>query len=184
MAHLIDNILHVLQPFIIATALAAWVVAAFGLFRRVRRTPPELRVRESVQSQWARTPRYVFVAGAIFIGIIMGELLLIKAITIAAMREIAPRLTARIEWVSVDGTQMNDATALVGALRAMHGTIGHHSHPTRKYHVVLNTERGDLRLELGRDSGDPHEYWVFYSGFHATRSNAVGHAFTDALDKY
>jgi hypothetical protein len=114
----------------------------------------------------------------------MNVILATEAITVAAMKEISPRLTSRIESVGVDRIQMSDATALVGALRAMHGTIGHHSHPTRKYHVLLNTERGYLTLDLGRDSGDAHEYWVFYSGFHATSLNAVGHAFTDALDKY
>ena len=117
-------------------------------------------------------------------GIVLGNIVLINFIIVAARWEVGPRLTARIAWVKIDGTEMPDANALVGALRAMHTTIGHHSHPTRNFSVVLNTERGYLTLDLRRDSDDPHEYWIFYSGFSATRANGLGHAFTDTLDAY
>jgi hypothetical protein len=180
-AHIVDNANQLLLLPIFAIAIMAWIVAYIGLFRMRRGAPLS---GDSVRLQLARTPRSAFVAGAIFGGIITGEFLISDLLTVAAQREINPRLTARIEWVKVDGAEMPDATALVTALRAMHSTIGHHSHDARHYRVVLRTESGYLTLNLGRDSGDPHEYWVFYPGFHATSDNAVGHAFTDALDKY
>lgn len=163
----------------------AWVAALFLFIQLHRNASPELKGKESVGSQLARMPRALIVAAAIFVGITLGEVVLITMIKVAALKEIAPMLSGPIVSVSIDGTRMSDATALVGALRKMHEPlIGHHSHPTKRYQVVLDTPRGYLTLDLGRDSGDPHEYWVFYPGFHATTSNAIGHAITDAIDQY
>ena len=50
--------------------------------------------------------------------------------------------------------------------------------------VTVETSRGSIQLTLRRDSGNAHEYWVFYRQFHLADidMNDVGHVFTNALD--
>jgi hypothetical protein len=170
LAHLLDNTVHPLQPFIVLAALIVWIVAAIQLVRNRMKTFPE------------KLPRGFVAAGMVFLGIVGAEFALVAFVKYEALREIDPQLSGAIDSVTVNGTPIANVGPLVDALRKMHGTIGHHSHPTTRYHVVLITSRGSLPLDLERDSGDPHEYWVYYPVFHITRLNEVGHAFTDALD--
>lgn len=177
LAHLLDNAVYRLQPLIIAIALIVWVagLVSWVWFQwKFRRKNP-----------WANpgVPRSFIAACIIFAGIIGAEFAFAAIIQQAALNEIKPILSSKVESVTVDGTQISGGDALVDALRKMHGTIGHHSHPTRTYQVILRSSFGSLALDFGRDSQDPHEYWVFYPGFHSTTLNAVGHAFTDALDR-
>ncbi len=101
----------------------------------------------------------------------------------AALTEIGPILSGNIQSVTVNGHSADRADDLVNALRTMHSTMGHHSHPTDNFQVRLKTTSGQLELNLARDSTDPHEYWAFYPGFNSTTNNAVAHVFTDTLDK-
>jgi hypothetical protein len=115
-------------------------------------------------------------------GIIGTEFALSEVIQSGAIEEIHPRLNSQIEIVKINGSNFQKVHEIVDALRNMHSTLGHHSHPTTNYEVSLLTAAGPLTLDLRRDSDDPHEYWVFYPGFFATRLQDVGHAFTSALD--
>jgi len=125
----------------------------------------------------------MLIAGClVFAGIIGGEFALGAYVKSAALNEIHPRLFASIEAMTVNGTQVDKADDLIAALRNMHDTMAHHSHPTTGYRLSLKTSRGPLVLRVRRDSQEPHEYWVFYEDFYSTTSNDVGHIFTDALD--
>jgi hypothetical protein len=170
LAHLLDRTVYPLQPFIVIVALIAWGVGVVSVIRN--------RIKKSTK----RFPRSFVAAAIVFTSIIGLEFALVDFVKREALTEIAPRLSNQIESVSVNGARIGKSDLLVEALRNMHGTIGHHSHPTASYQVLLTTSRGSLQLDLERDSQDPHEYWVFYAPFHITRLNDVGHAFTDALD--
>jgi len=119
---------------------------------------------------------------ALFAGIINVEAVVESVIESAARKEIKPLLAADISSVEVNGQSFAPDGQLIADIRNMSQPMGHHSHPIGNVQVTLNTAKGRLILYLGRDSGDPHEYWVFYPGFGATLSNAVGHVFTSVLD--
>lgn len=169
-AHLLDRTVYALQPVIILVVLAAWCIGVFAAIRARKRKPAY---------PWALL---FAAAGIVFMGTIMGEFAVADYIRQAALSEILPRLSCGIESVELNGSLFSKPDALLNALRGLHETIGHHSHPTTRYHVLVQTSCGPLALELGRDSDDSNEYWVFYPGFYSTQVNAVGHAFTDALD--
>jgi hypothetical protein len=172
-AHLLDRTIHPLQPAIILIALIAWGFAAVGQASTIRSRLP---ISPQPLSR-------MFITGAsIFVAIIGGELAISEVIRFAALDEIRPKLSADIEAVTVNGTPFEATEGFIAALRGMHGTFGHHSHPTTEYRLLLKTSNGPLALELRRDSQDPHEYWVFYPEFNATKLQDVGHVFTDALD--
>lgn len=169
-AQLLDRTVYLFQPLITLVILAAWCVGAFAAIR-ARKRKPALR-------WWLVS----VAAGLVFVGLVTGEGTVVNYIRQAALRDILPRLSCAIESVEVNGSLFSKPDALLYALRGMHETIGHHSHPTTRYHVLIQTSCGPLALELGRDSDDSNEYWVFYPGLHSTQVNAVGHSFTDVLD--
>lgn len=170
LAHLLDKTVYPLQPLIVLVALIVWVVAAVSMVRNRMKPFPDKR------------PRGFAAAGMVFVGVIGAEFTLVAFVKHEAFREIDPQLYGKIESVTVNGIQIGNSGPLVTALRNMQGTIGHHSHPTKRYRVLLTTARGSLALDMERDSEDPEEYWVFYPYFHITRLNPLGHAFTDALE--
>lgn len=51
---------------------------------------------------------------------------------------------------------------IVSAWKELAPYWAHHSHPTKRIRVDIRTDVRDLRLELGRDSENLQEYWVFY----------------------
>jgi hypothetical protein len=50
--------------------------------------------------------------------------------------------------------------------------------------VDIESEKGNLTLELGRDSGYAQEYWVFYPKYHVTSNNEIGRVTTPVFDDY
>jgi hypothetical protein len=167
-AHILDKTIYPLQPLIVLAAVIAWVFAAAGHMsarRNGRRTSP------------------MFFAGILgFAAIIGAEFGVAAIVKQAALKEIRPKLFANVAGVEVNGTPAKNRAALVDAVRNMHDIMAHHSSPRIRFEVLLETANGPLALCLGRDSQDNHEYWVYYSGFHSTQSNEIGHVFTSALD--
>jgi len=172
-AHLVDRTVNSLQPIFILIALGGWAVALVGQISAYRSRKPG-------------APRPIsgkFIVGMlVFAGVIGGEFAIGGFLKSAALDEVKPKLTANIEAVTINGTRFDKTSEFFAALRNMHSTMGHHSHPTTRYRLFLTTSQGPLELQLCRDSQDPHEYWVFYPGFDSTRKNDIGHVFTNALD--
>jgi len=50
---------------------------------------------------------------------------------------------------------------LMDALKNIHWTLGHHSHPTTRFTLTFGEESCRVSLILARDSENPHEYWIF-----------------------
>lgn len=86
--------------------------------------------------------------------------------------------------VYVDGRQIRDSEKLTSALQETTVYWAHHSHPTKRIQVEIRDDVRELRLELGRDSDRPQEYWVFYPQFGVTSNNEIGRITTSALDEY
>jgi hypothetical protein len=86
--------------------------------------------------------------------------------------------------VDVNLQRVDDADKIISALKGIAPVWAHHSHPTRKIRVDIQGGHGDLTLELGRDSGNPNEYWVFQPEYGVTSNNEIGRITTSVFDAY
>jgi hypothetical protein len=168
--HFLDTAINRIQPAIVAAAFGCWVIAAVAMLRVVLKRSTRRYSPVSV------------VAIICFAGIIGVEFAIGSVFRSAALDEIRPVLAGNIQSVTVNGNAAGRADDLVNAIRNMHSVMGHHSHPTENFQVRLTTSSGQVELDLGRDSDDPHEYWAYYPGFKSTNNNSVAHVFTNALD--
>ena len=84
--------------------------------------------------------------------------------------------------VYINEQQVRDSDKLISALKEIEPYWAHHSHPTKRIRVLIRSGERDLRLELGRDSDNPLEYWVFSS--EVSLDNEIGRITTAAFDEY
>ncbi|MBA2340390.1 MAG: hypothetical protein H0V88_08340 [Pyrinomonadaceae bacterium] len=78
----------------------------------------------------------------------------------------------------------NEYSQIIPALSSIADQLAHHSHTTTRIRVEIESGNRVLRLELGRDSDRPQEYWVFYPDYGVTSDNEIGRITTHAFDKY
>ena len=86
--------------------------------------------------------------------------------------------------VYVNHEQVADSDKIISALKGIAPYSAHHSHPTKRIHVVIRSAVRDLTLELGRDSDNAQEYWVFYLEHSAIENSEIGRITTPAFDEY
>ena len=86
--------------------------------------------------------------------------------------------------VYVNHEQVRDADKMISALKEIAPYSAHHSHPTKRIRVDIRRDEKDLTLELGRDSDNPQEYWIFYLQHSVTSDNEIGRITTSAFDEY
>lgn len=60
----------------------------------------------------------------------------------------------------------------------------HHTHPTKRIKIAIEEQGEVFKLEFGRDSQLPKEYWVFYPKYEYTRENEIARVTTSLLDRY
>ena len=119
---------------------------------------------------------------------------------IAAMRLLSSHLKATIREnviqyargasgsaiVSVNGQATPNAPVILLELAKITSLPAHHSSPTTKLRVKIRDGEKSLVLDLGRDSGDSREYWVFYPGLPSTSygESEIGRLRTNTFDMY
>ena len=86
--------------------------------------------------------------------------------------------------VYVNRQEVRESEKIISSLKEIAPYWAHHSHPTTRIRVDIHSDARDLTLELGRDSGNPQEYWVFYSKHSVTSDNEIGRITTSAFDEY
>jgi hypothetical protein len=86
--------------------------------------------------------------------------------------------------VTVNGQPARHPVRILGAIRSLHQVLGHHSSPTTAIDVTVRCHQGSVTLELGRDSQDPQEYWVYYPAHHNSAHNELGRIETSLFDGY
>ncbi len=86
--------------------------------------------------------------------------------------------------VYVNSQVPRDPDGIVSALKTTAPELAHHSHPTKTIRVDIETDKGTLTLQLGRDSGYAQEYWVFYPKYRITSNNEIGRMTTPLFDEY
>jgi len=85
--------------------------------------------------------------------------------------------------VYVNTQPVGDPGKIVSALSEITPYWQHHSHPTKRIQVYIQSDERNLSLELGRDSDTPQEYWVFIPE-QSGSSNEIGRITTSAFDAY
>ena len=86
--------------------------------------------------------------------------------------------------VYVNEQEARDPDKMISSLKQVAPYWAHHSHPTKRIRVDIRTAARDLTLELGRDSDNPQEYWVFYVDDGIASQNEIGRITTPAFDAY
>ena len=85
--------------------------------------------------------------------------------------------------VSVNGQPAKNSEEILNTLRGLSDLPAHHSSPTKRIRVDIHGTR-HITLELGRDSTNPREYWVFDPRHRITRNNEIGRIITPLFDAY
>ncbi len=85
--------------------------------------------------------------------------------------------------VLVNGHEVSNSAEVLTTLRALRDLPAHHSSPGRRFSVDIRGPK-PLFLVLGRDSGDPREYWIFCPTYMITRHNEIGRIKTSTFDAY
>jgi hypothetical protein len=172
-AHILDDLSPYVLGLFIALGLLGWL---YGFTARV--WPSRRLMKWEPEDSSIR-----FVLGLFVFGAVIGSIFLFNSIIkSAALEEIRPRLSSRIESISINGKPFERVEELAPALRGIRHVGAHHSDTVKEYDLRIQTEQGSLNLTLCRDSENPHEYWVFYDGFHSTLSGEIGRTYTDVLD--
>lgn len=112
---------------------------------------------------------------------------LVSSIMTNAVRSDALRFlsaAARDATVAIDGNSVPNAPEIISELQKLSTYVAHHSHPERVIQIVVAYNGNTLRLNLGRDSGRPNEYWVFYPRYRHTSANEIGRITTNVFDSY
>ena len=86
--------------------------------------------------------------------------------------------------VHVDGREPANPDKIISALKQLGPKEAHHSHPTKRILVEIQNDQGALTLELGRDSDNPQEYWVFSTKGVVPSSREIGRITTAEFDGY
>jgi hypothetical protein len=86
--------------------------------------------------------------------------------------------------VYVNRQEVRQSDRMISALKEITPYWAHHSHPTTRIRVDIRSDARNLTLELGRDSSNPQEYWVFYPDRGASSDTEIGRITTSAFDDY
>ena len=86
--------------------------------------------------------------------------------------------------VLINGELSDKQKEIIKVLNGINSIWAHHSHPTKRITVEIRNGTNNLVLQLGRDSGSPQEYWVFYPLYSITAKNEIGRITTSLFDNY
>jgi hypothetical protein len=119
------------------------------------------------------------------VGLFIGSLLaifLVSGIVCRRGRSEVREFLNGANQVAINGKLISDPRSTLEALRSLGELPAHHSHDTKIIRVIVRGKTGQIILNLGRDSDNPREYWVFYPRYRTTTSNDIGHIITSAFD--
>jgi hypothetical protein len=179
-AQLMDDIFNL-------AALVTFIAVPFFAFDLVRYQWSWLRYRyQSTRGRSSPLPRlFPRITVISFVALVFLMSATASVVEMAAKSEMKPYLNdVENVQVSINGAVVPDPAPVLDALRSMTSVMAHHSHPTRRLHVVIRSEEGSVALDLDRDSQRPREYWVFYPAYRTTAVNEIGRVTSSVFDSY
>jgi len=170
------TVLNVIQYCAFAAAIAAMPFLLVNWWKYIKNQPLNRLV----------TVRAGFPIKSVSVFLISAGILLVAAtiVTNHSRREalnFLHNLPERYQ-VYVNQQQVADSEKIISSLKEIAPYWAHHSHPTKRIRVEVHSDIRTLTLELGRDSDDPQEYWVFYPEI--ALNNEIGRITTSAFDAY
>jgi hypothetical protein len=175
--------LEILNTLFYVLGAAAIIALPFMLVNQFK----YLKVRAANRSRFVPLPAklpvksMIFFVGPILVAIAISEIMTSYCRTDALnfLRDLSGNYK-----VYVDSQPAHEPDRVVAALKAVAPQFGHHSHPTKRIRVDIQSDKGSLTLEFGRDSGYAQEYWVFYPKYSVTSNNEIGRVTTQVFDEY
>lgn len=82
--------------------------------------------------------------------------------------------------ITVNGVFDPNENEIISKLLKTKILSAHHSHPIDKIKIEIFTDKEKIMVELGRDSQNKTEYWVFYND----TSREIGRIETEYFDRY
>lgn len=86
--------------------------------------------------------------------------------------------------VSINGQFVEEPNQVVTELKKIIAIGRHGSHATKSIYIEVINQDKILKLELGRDSTNDQEYWIFFPKYRYTSKNEIGRIITDFFDDY
>jgi len=86
--------------------------------------------------------------------------------------------------VRINGKFVKEPSQVITELKKIITISGHGSHATKSIDIEVISQDKILKLELGRDSTNDQEYWVFYPKYRYTSKNEIGRIITNFFDDY
>ena len=86
--------------------------------------------------------------------------------------------------IIVEDNVVSNTSIVLSELQKIETHVERHSHPEKDIHITIKNKGNTLELRLGRDSGRPSKYWVFYPHYKHTSMNAIGKITTSLFDSY
>jgi len=175
LAHILDETIFLAMPWLLVIAVSIWMVALIVHLNRRRKADATYKAASY------RLSAICILGFGCIIGLITST---IGTIVSQAQQDLHSLIEGNISAVTVNGKSLEAPDTFISDLRHMNMSWFryNHTHPIHRISVDLQTPNGPVSLKLGRDSGNPHIYWVFYSGYKATMSNDIGKITTSALD--
>jgi hypothetical protein len=146
-----------------------------------------MKARSENRSRFVPVPEKFPVKSALFFAVPIAVAISIAEIMTSHSRIEALNFLRDLQGnykVYVNSQPAHDPDAIVSVLKTASPRPGHHSNPTKVIRVDIQSEKGNLTLELGRDSGYAQEYWVFYPKYRVTSNNEIGRVTTPVFDEY
>jgi hypothetical protein len=169
------NAIFVVASVITLVACPVFVVNWFRYMKIARALPPA--------EKWANFP--VKSVAFFMIPILVTDVVALILTSSARMQVLDQlhALSGNYE-VYVEGHTYRESEKIISMIKQVSPYLAHHSHPTKMIRITIRGPQATIALELGRDSGRPQEYWVFYPGNVVTSRNEIGRVTTSLLDQY
>jgi hypothetical protein len=174
--------LEILNTLFYVLGAAAIIALPFMLVNQFK----YLKVRAANRSRFVPLPAkfpvksVLFFVGPIILAIAISEIMTsyCRAEVLNFLRDLSGDYK-----IYVNSQPAHEPQRIVGALKEVAPQLGHHSHPTKMIRVEIQSDKGSVTLELGRDSGYAQEYWVFYPKYGVTSNNEIGRVTTPIFDE-
>jgi hypothetical protein len=86
--------------------------------------------------------------------------------------------------IMINDKPVKNPGLIIAELSKVASLPAHHTRYTKKFRVEVVSHDRSLTIELGRDSNNTQEYWLFYPGYHYTSNNEFGRIITTTFNDY
>lgn len=86
--------------------------------------------------------------------------------------------------VMIDGKMSNKPQSIIEKLKKVTPLLAHRSHDINRINIVIEDGDKKININMGRDSENPDEYWIYYPKYKYSTKQEVGRIRTSLFDDY